>query len=360
LVLSFKKELLALPSLSCPSLSAPELTPVLARYPGLGKVRRVAWHSPRPFAASSIVACGGGLVFVKRHDPRVRNVDDLVEEHRFIAHLRARGCAVPDVLVTREGETALAGPGGSYEVHALAAGEDRYRDAPSWTPIAAAAEARQAGAALARLHCASAGFDAPARRTRLVVAGDWLWRADDPAGALDAWVAEDSLLRDALAGRAWRSDFARVLAPFYGVARGVAPPLWVHGDFHASNLLWGRDGVANVLDFGLCNRASAAFDLATAIERNAIAWLRLGDGDIGHAAIACALVQGYAEVAAVPQGVRAILPVVHVEFALSEVQYFHAVTGAMADVEAAYGDFLLGHAAWFAGPDGQRFLAQIS
>ncbi len=305
------------------------------------------------------MACAGGSVFVKRHDVRVRDVADLASEHAFIAHLRAQGCPVPRVLATRHGTSAVADATCCYEVHALAPGEDRYRDAPSWTPLASLEEARQAGAALARLHCAAAGFDAPERRTRLVVAGDWLWRADDPAGALAAWVAEDAALRDALAERPWREDFARVLAPFYAKARRAAPPLWVHGDFHASNLLWAREGVASVLDFGLCNRASAAFDLATAIERNAVAWLRLGEGDIGHTDIARALIAGYAQIAAVPAGLRAILPVVHVEFALSELSYFHAVTGERAHEEAAYADFLLRHAAWFAASDGQRFLAQL-
>ena len=341
------------------TFSLGELGGVLARYPGLGEARRIVWRSARPFAASGIVGCAGGTVFVKCHDARVRSLADLAEEHAFIAYLRGRGCAAPLVLATRGGTTAVAAEAGSYEVHAIAPGEDRYRDAPSWTPLASLDEARQTGAALARLHRAAEGFDAPARRTRLVVAGDWLWRAADPAAALAAWVAEDAALRGALAGRAWRADFARVLQPFYQAAQGAPAPLWVHGDFHASNLLWGDKGVAAVLDFGLCNRASALFDLATAIERNAISWLRLTP-DIGHADIACALIEGYAEHAPVPDGLSAMLPVVHVEFALSELSYFHAITRNAAHVELAYTDFLLGHATWFAGEEGQRFLRQLA
>jgi Ser/Thr protein kinase RdoA (MazF antagonist) len=326
-------------------------------------MRRIAWHSPRPFAASGIVDCAGGTVFVKCHDAQVRTVSDLAEEHAFIAHLRAAGCAVPCVMTTRDGASAVIGPAGTYEVHALATGEDRYRDAPSWTPLADLDEARQAGAALGRLHRAAAGYDAPARRTRLVVAGDWLLRALDPATAFAEWAAGDPLLRAALDGRPWRADFTRVLQKLYRAASGVfAAPLWAHGDFHASNLLWGTEGVTAVLDFGLCNRASAVYDLATCVERNAISWLRLsrGERDIGHADIAAALIEGYVRHAVLPAGLRAVLPVVHVEFALTELSYFHAVTGDAAHAEQAYSDFLLGHAAWFAGEAGQDFLARLA
>ena len=169
-------------------------------------------------------------------------------------------------------------------------------------------------------------------------------------------------LRAALAGRDWRADFARVLQPFYAAALDVGDALWVHGDFHASNLFWRQGGVTAVLDFGLCNRASAVFDLATAIERNAIAWLQLSPAmrDIGRASIARTLIEGYAEFAAVPKGLENVLPVVHVEFALSELSYFHAITHDAMHAEMAYTDFLLGHASWFAGPQGQLFLAQLA
>ena len=57
------------------------------------------------------------------------------------------------------------------------------------------------------------------------------------------------------------------------------PRLWAHNDWHVSNLLWDADGaVATVLDFGLASPTSALFDLATAIERNAVAWLELERG----------------------------------------------------------------------------------
>src|SRR5690606_37727681 len=103
----------------------------------------------------------------------------------------------------------------------------------------------------------------------------------------------------------------------------------------ASNLLWRRDGnqtmVQTVLDFGLASPTSALFDLATAIERNAVAWLDLERGaQAVHVDIALALLDGYRQV--LPLSAERVhlladlLPVVHLDFALSEVEYFHGVT----------------------------------
>ncbi len=352
-----------------PELTLGELAQVLPAYPGLGLPEAVVWHSRRPFAASAIVRCAGGLVFVKRHDRRVRSVADLLEEHAFIAHLRARGGAVPAVLAASDGLTAVAGLAGTYEVHAPGQGEDAYRDAPSWAPARSEADAAALGHALGLLHRAAEGFALPVRRTRLIVAGDTLIRAPNLPAALAAWAAADAHLGSALAGRPWRADLDATLLGWH---RAVQPhvqamaPLWVHGDLHASNTLWRDGGVSTVLDFGLSNRASAVFDLATTIERNAVAWLHLAPQQthIGRPDLACAVLRGYdrarpraaAEIAAL----RHVLPLVHLDFALSELAYFHGVTGSTRDAAAAYDDFLLGHAAWFAGGDGRRFLDALS
>ncbi|MDA4569529.1 phosphotransferase, partial [Escherichia coli] len=71
--------------------------------------------------------------------------------------------------------------------------------------------------------------------------------------------------------------------------------LWAHNDWHVSNLLWNDDGtIDTVLDFGLASPTSALFDLATAIERNAVAWLQLERGtDAVRIDIALALLDGY-------------------------------------------------------------------
>jgi len=102
-------------------------------------------------------------------------------------------------------------------------------------------------------------------------------------------------------------------------------------------------------------------DLATAIERNAIAWLDAGgDGPVAHADIALALLAGYRQVrpleAAQVHLLADLLPVVHLDFALSEVEYFQGVTGSPANADVAYHTFLLGHADWFASRPGRALL----
>ncbi len=352
-----------------PKLALPELVPLLARYPRLGAVQAVAWHSPRPFAASAIVRCAHGPVFVKRHDARVRSVAALLEEHAFIAHLRRHGAAVPEVLATVTGATAVAGVHGTCEVHAVGEGADTYRDAHSWTPVRSVEDAAALGFALGRLHEAAAGYIAPARQALLLVAGDALIRAPDLGTAVERLAAGAPLLRAALAGRPWRSDLAGALSGWHAALQphlAALQPLWAHGDAHASNLLWGHGAVSAVLDFGLCNRASAAFDLATAIERNAIAWLDSAPShtDIGHTGLAHAILRGYDAArplaAAERRALRHLLPLVHVDFALSELMYFHGVTGSARHAEAAYSEFLLGHARWFSCADGKRFLEELA
>ncbi|WP_449426480.1 hypothetical protein [Rhodanobacter lindaniclasticus] len=42
------------------------------------------------------------------------------------------------------------------------------------------------------------------------------------------------------------------------------------------------------------------------------------------------------------------------DFALLEVEYFHAITHAPSHADVAWDTFLRGHAAWFATAPGQR------
>ena len=119
-----------------------------------------------------------------------------------------------------------------------------------------------------------------------------------------------------------------------------------------------------MLDFGLCARNFALFDLATAIERNAIAWLELNrTSDIAHADIAHALIDGYRQRRPLSRGdlhvLANLLPLVHVDFALSEVEYYHAVTQSQTNAALAYDTFLRGHAAWFGTDPGQALLQVI-
>ena len=351
-----------------PALTGDEIADLLTHYPDVGELRAVRWHSPRPLSAAAVIDTATGPLFIKRHAQRVRTPSTLSEEHRYVAHLRQRGVPTPRVLRDAQDRSALAIGAWIYEVHEPAAGRDVYRDAISWSPLTDLTHARAAGAMLAKLHQAAADFHAPQRSTHILVARDELILAPDPIATLIGQLPERPGLGKFLAAHDWQTDFARVLLPRHARLQPqliTQPRLWTHNDWHASNLCWTTPGpnaqITSVLDFGLASPTFALFDLATAIERNAIAWLALdrGDGAV-HIATALALLDGYHSVQPLGRlGVHTLadlLPLVHIDFALSEVEYFAAVTRSQANADIAYDTFLLGHAAWFDSAPAQRLL----
>jgi len=354
-----------------PAITDREITWLRERFPQLGGASQVLWHSPRPMSAAAIVESEQGRVFVKRHHGSVRSAAGLIEEHRLLQHLAAQGVPVVEVLHDRNGATAVEHGGWTYELHTVGRGQDIYRDAPSWTLLSDTAQAREAGRMLARLHSASASYDAPQRSTHLLVARDDLLRAADPIAALQAGLGDRPGLAAYLARQDWQADLRRAVLPWHaGLAERLQaePRLWAHNDFHVSNLLWRQDGeryvVDTVLDVGLASPTSALFDLATAIERNAVAWLALESGEAAvRVDIALALLAGYREI--VPLSAERVhlladlLPIVQLDFALSEVEYFEGVTHSPANADVAYHTFLLGHADWFSTPAGQGLLKAL-
>jgi Ser/Thr protein kinase RdoA (MazF antagonist) len=311
-------------------------------------------------------------VFVKRHHVLVRTASQLAAEHSFTAHLRALGVTVPAVLRRPDGTATVASGDYRYEVHERARGIDLYRDAVSWSPFTTAAHARAAGAALARFHLASTSFGRPERPPGVLTNSCAVVTAADPLGAVAGLAARRPGLAAYLDRRPWRDDLARYHLPAIGRLAPLLPALgrlWGHGDWHPSNLTWtarsGAASVAGVIDLGLANRTFAAHDLALAIERSAVAWLDLADTGQAGADIPAVdgLLDGYAsvrpltgaELAALP----VLLPVVHLEYALSEVEYFAHVVRSAQNADLAYDGYLIGHARWFTGPDGSALLSHL-
>ena len=101
-----------------------------------------------------------------RHRHRLRQAPSRARPLRRPARRRARVRHAPArqrpagarVRRTAAGRTVVAEGDFVYEVHEVAPGIDLYRDAMSWTPYLSTGHARAAGAALARLHQAAAGF----------------------------------------------------------------------------------------------------------------------------------------------------------------------------------------------------------
>lgn len=351
-----------------PAIHADEVAWLCTQYPALAADSTLHWHSPRPLSAAAIVQGAMGRVFIKRHHHSVRSAGCLQEEHRFIAHLATHGVPVVQVLAAADGATAVEHGPWTYELHAAGAGADLYRDAVSWSLLTDSAQALQAGRMLARLHQASASYHAPQRSTHILVARDDLIRADDPIAALQAGLPNRPGLARYLARIPWQAQLRADVLPWHkGLPTRLRdePRLWAHNDWHVSNLLWDADGaVATVLDFGLASPTSALFDLATAIERNAVAWLQLERGDDAvRIDIALALLQGYREVLPLAAGrvhlLADLLPMVHFDFALSEVEYFEGITGSTANADVAWQPFMLGHPAWFHSEAGQGLLRAL-
>ncbi len=351
-----------------PPLTDEDVSMVLAGAPA-GAV--VTWHSPRPMSAAGLVSWPGGTVFVKRHHVSVRTAGQLAAEHAFARHLRARGQPVPAVLRLADGSTATRRGDFVYEAHQVAEGTDLYRDAVSWSPFASPGHARAAGQALARLHLAAVGFAAAERPPGVLTGGCAVTVSADPAAAFGRIVASRPHLARYLA-RPWPDDVTRYLLPAIDRAGPLCrrlPRQWGHGDWHPSNLTWTSSGpaaqVAGVLDLGLANRTFAVHDLATALERSTVSWLDLAGTGQASADVEAmdALLDGYASVRPLSPAEAAalaeILPVVHVEFALSEVEYFAGVVHSAANAELAYDGYLIGHAQWFAGPAGSAVLDHL-
>jgi Ser/Thr protein kinase RdoA (MazF antagonist) len=359
-----------------PPLTLPEVRALLKPFPGCGEPTAILTVSPRPFSAASVVATTTGPVFVKRHPRAVRDREGLLEEHRFLAHLLAHGAPVPRVLATEEGETAIESGEWSYEVHEVPDGVDLYADALSWTPFFSASHAYSAGQALAQLHLAARGFNAPRRAPRPLVASFTIFAAADPAAEAARYLAaRPALARDPDARRGC-DEALELLAPFHAALRPLLPALpslWTHNDLHASNLLWsdaGRNAKAVALiDFGLADRTNAVHDLAQAIERNIVEWLELPADSAGtedvpvHLDHLEALLNGYDSIRSLgAQEAAALAPLTalcHAEFALTEADYFLAALHAPEKARVASIDYLVGHARWFRSAGGRKLLEAI-
>ncbi|WP_433669120.1 phosphotransferase enzyme family protein [Nocardia sp. CA-136227] len=319
----------------------------------LGADASIEWRSPRPLSATARIRLPDGREVILKRLPRtLRDAAALGEEHRFMDHLRGHGIPVPAVLRTLDlGEFA-------YEVQELGIGSDDYAGVFSWSPYRSLDEAAAAGRALARLHLAAADYDAPRRPPRPLLAGFSIFSSADPLAAVAHRAVERPALGAFLARRDWRGDMARVQLPAYERLYPLLAdlePLWTHNDWHGTNLLWRDRDVTAVIDFGLCDRSTAVHDLATAIERCAVDWISIRSGGPANvrADQARALLGGYESVRALSAAERralpALLPLVHCEYELSEIDYFLAVVpgGNEQNAEIAYTDYFLGHTAWW-------------
>jgi Ser/Thr protein kinase RdoA (MazF antagonist) len=356
-----------------PPLTLDEVRALLDRYPGCGEPRKILSVSPRPFSAASVVNTGFGRVFVKRHHRLVRDREGLLEEHRFIDHLRGNGALVPRVLASAFGETAIEAGEWTYEVHEAPEGVDLYEDAISWTPFRSVHHAYSVGQALAGLHRTSQGYSAPERKPRPLVASFTIFADPNPATAMKRYLSAHPALDCEAAIHAACSEAIGLLAPFHAELIPLLPDLqslWTHNDLHASNLFWSDASdharAVAIIDFGLADRTNAVHDLAHAIERNVVEWLSLVENpqefdDVPvHMDDLYALLAGYELVRPLAaQEAAALAPMTalcHAEFALTEADYFLGVLHSQEQARMAVPDYLVGHARWFRSRAGTKVL----
>ncbi len=356
-----------------PALRERDIERLLLEYPQLGALHSLHWHSPRPFSAAGLITTSTGTLFVKRHHHSVREAAWLEEEHRLIAHLHAHGAPVAAIVPNRHGRTASSQDEWTYEIHRVAEGVDLYRDALSWSPFQSLQHANAAGQALAKLHLAAADYNAAPREAKVLLVNARLISQEDPLAAIAAAAEADTALADYLQHKDWHAQLSELLLPRHALLLPLLedqPPLWTHNDWHASNLLWSDNSaeasVTSVLDFGLADRTFALFDLANAIERNCVPWLDLDSGGSAPAQLDAidALLTGYHTIKPLSENdlhtLAALLPLVHVDFALSEVAYFQGIVGSTSSADVAYDAYLIGHLHWFNGAEGQRLLTHLA
>jgi len=349
---------------------------LLRQFPECDEPVEILSTSPRPFSAASVVQTQGGRVFIKRHHRTVRNLEGLREEHRFLAHLLAYGASVPRVLPNASGETAIEYNEWTFEVHEVPEGVDLYGDAISWTPFRSTHHAHSAGQMLARMHCASEGFNAPPRKPRPLVASFTIFAERDAQAQMNRYLATRLALAENSIVRNCCNEVLELLSPFHAELRPLLPalkPLWTHNDLHASNLLWSDSGdnarATTIIDFGLADRTNAVHDLAHAIERNIVEWLVLVQNPALPERVPIhldhfeALMAGYESVRPLSNDEAAALApmtaLCHAEFALSEADYFLGILHSEEKARMAYDGWLVNHARWFREPAGNKLLDGI-
>jgi Ser/Thr protein kinase RdoA (MazF antagonist) len=360
-----------------PALTDDEVRAVLGRFEqdeetDLSREALVLWRSSRPMSTGALVRFANGTVFVKRHHIAVRTPERLRVEHEFSSYLRARGQSLPAVLQCTNGDTVVQDGGFIYEVHERATGVDLYRDVPSWYPFTSLDHARAAGRSLARFHKAARNFTLPPSVPGVLTSSVAIVASTDPLAELGRLIAARPGLARAVSRRSLLEDFVRYHLPVIEKAAPLLRALvaqWGHGDWHASNLTWSSTRpsaiVAGVFDLGLSNLTFVVHDLAVALERSTVDWLNLAGTRHVAADLEAvdALLDGYEEVQPLDDcelaALAVVLPVVHLEYALSEVEYFAEVVRSRANADLAYEGYFIGHTRWYEGAAGSALLEHL-
>ena len=194
-----------------------------------------------------------GRYFLKRRNPRYCAPEALRHDHALMAHLAAQAFPCPLACVSRGGGRWIDIDGDVFELYPYMPGE---RHDPTRL-----AQIEAAGEALARFHCATAGFEPPAGK-------EWP-RYNDPRGSCRAleWALSDLDLSSSQRDEISRlHEIATDLAhAFTDEAYHACDHVVVHGDWHPANVKYGGDVVCGVFDLDWATRQPRMIDIADGI-----------------------------------------------------------------------------------------------
>ncbi|MDO5746039.1 MAG: phosphotransferase [Actinomycetaceae bacterium] len=317
--------------------------------------------------------------FLKRFHISVMTPKQLQPKHKAAnqyaknLHSQISAPRIATYIETPDGQTTVIIGEWIYELSSIAEGEDRYEKYHSWQPPQTSVEAFSIGQALAFLHNAASCSNQPAdpgpsyydNRYELI-----------PNFVIEESTALHYFLDKRPVTKKWiennapnlKEDLKSCIPPSLNpdIAREIQklPHIWIHGDGHCSNMTFHQKEVHTIFDFGLASPAPAVMDLAIALERNTLEWVKITAGDLAsyRLDIAKAIMDGYQSVRPLNQSEKKALPAiiasVHVEAALNLIGY-HIIANLPNNAQWSYDTYFRFHSTWFNTQAGKEYLAGI-
>lgn len=339
-----------------PAIDPSALAQVLQRYPDLGQLEAVEANGLSINTAACVFRTTTGRYFAKRYDPVARPAAAIAAEHALIDRLVAADFPTPKLYRNdrHDGATWLAEM--PYALMDIAEGEGRYASAAVFAPYGSLAEAKAAGAMLARFHAILTGApDRPVPQGLGLSVATRAWAADSlETGLAEALVGDFPKLPATMGEReGWHDTFHR-FAKRHKAIHAVWPKLpagILHGDWIKRNLFWKDQSVAAVVDFDLFAEGPFVYDLALALLPTGFDWPELLKGSSQSLRLAdmAAFLEGYASERPLSAEERQILPTLmegcRLEFYLRAI----GVAGVreLSDMAELFWGLLAGTIQWF-------------
>lgn len=307
---------------------AEELAVVLSHY-DLGVIESITEFARGSRRSPKVgIVCERGKFLLKRRFQGLANPDRVRFSHRVQLHLAKSGFPLARLIVTRDGaRTMVQVRDHIYELFEYVAGQPFERSV---------AEARSAGAVLARFHKATEDFEAAPNAP--VPRGDYhdaaslrtgLWRIAATLSSHESFVGNEADLEPLVRTLLDAYDRAASAANVAGLLEW--PERIVHSDFHPGNLLYKKEQVVALIDFDSTRRSKRVIDVANGVLQFSILaggepgnWPDHIDEDRFHAFLA-----GYEEVFPLSDAERRCVPHLMTEALIAECVPPIRETGSM-------------------------------